>query len=161
MLQLRCLNTDIMKIESAIKQTRPFRNDYQKGLVNLLYTHGWLMKQLRDFFQPHDLTIKQFNVLRIIKGAGEAISTSVIRERMIDKMSDASRVVDRLYKKGLVEKKGCPRDRRLVDVMISDKGLQILEQIEKKSQQLDDILSKLDAKEVRQFNDLLDKMRME
>lgn len=150
-----------MKIEDAIKQTRPFRNEYQKGLVNLLYSHSWLMEQLRDFFQPFDLTIKQFNVLRILKGAGEVISTSTIRERMIDKMSDASRVVDRLHKKGLIEKRGCPRDKRLVDVMISEKGLQLLVQIEKKEKQRGDILSKLDKKEITQLNELLNKMRIE
>ncbi|MEM9823334.1 MAG: MarR family transcriptional regulator [Bacteroidota bacterium] len=149
-----------MKIETAIHQTRPFRNNYQKGIVNLLYSHSWLMEQLRDFFHPFDLTIKQFNVLRILKGAGEAISTSTIRERMIDKMSDASRVVNRLYKKGLVEKQDCPRDKRLVDVVISEKGLQLLVEIEEKNQHLDHILGQLDSEEIRQFNNLLDKIRL-
>ncbi len=148
-----------MKIEKAINQTKPFRNEYQKGIVNLLYTHSWLMEQLRDFFQPHGLTIKQFNVLRILKGAGQALTTSVIRERMIDKMSDASRVVDRLYKKELVEKCGCPTDKRLVDVTISEKGKKLLLAIEERNDYLDNIMGQLDIGEISHFNDLLDKIR--
>ncbi|MEM8909818.1 MAG: MarR family transcriptional regulator [Bacteroidota bacterium] len=148
-----------MEIKKAIHQIRPFRNDYQKAIVNLLYTHGWLMQQLRSFFTPYGLTIKQYNVLRILNGAKEAISTSIIRERMLDKMSDASRVVERLYKKGLVEKKGCPHDKRLVDVWISEQGVALLAQIDQKSESLDQILGYLNTGEVTQLNQLLDRLR--
>ncbi len=148
-----------MDITKAIHQIRPFRNEHQKAVVNLLYTHGWLMERLRTFFKPYDVTIKQYNILRILNGAGTAISTSVIRERMIDKMSDASRAVERLHKKGLVEKRGCPKDKRLVDVLISTKGTQLLQQIEENNDVLDNILGQLTIEEVEQLNQLLDKLR--
>ena len=85
-----------MKIEEAIHQKRPFRNGAQMAMVNLLYTNNWVTDQLRQHLKPFGVTMKQYNVLRILKGAGEPITTSVIRERLLDKMSDASRMVERL-----------------------------------------------------------------
>ncbi|MDX1686291.1 MAG: MarR family transcriptional regulator, partial [Saprospiraceae bacterium] len=96
-----------MKIEEAIKQTKPFRNLYQKAMVNLLYTSNWVEERLRELIKPYDITIQQYNVLRILRGSGKPLTTSVIRERLIDKMSDTSRMVDRLCKKGLVDRRQC------------------------------------------------------
>ncbi len=148
-----------MKIEKAIKQNRPFKTPYHKAAVNLIFTSNWLNDQHRSFFKHYDLTRKQFNVLRIVKGAGEPISTAAIRERLLDKMSDASRVVDRLEKKDLVSKQTCPSDKRLVDIALTKKGGALLEKIAKKDNQLGAVLKNLSEKEATQLSNLLDKMR--
>jgi len=148
-----------MKIEKAIHQTKPFKNNYQKAIVNLLFTNNWLMERHKAFFQSYDITGKQYNVLRILKGAGKPISTSVIRTRLLDRMSDASRVVDRLYKKGLVGKDTCTTDKRLVDVFLTEQGLELLQSIDKRSDELDQMLNQLTTKEAAQLSNLLDKIR--
>ncbi len=148
-----------MKIEKAIKQTRPFKSVYHRAAVNLVYTSNWLNEQHRVFFKKFELTRKQFNVLRIVKGADEPISTAAIRERLLDKMSDASRVVDRLEKKQLVSKYIRPSDKRLVDIVLTEKGNALLEKIAKKDNQLGDVLKNLSEKEATQLSNLLDKMR--
>ena len=148
-----------MKIEEAIKQRRPFINDYQRAAVNLIFTSNWLNEQHRAFFKAYNLTRKQFNVLRILKGAEKPISTAIIRERLIDKMSDASRVVDRLEKKQLVSKHTCPSDKRLVDIALTEEGELLLLEIAKKENQLGDVLKNLSEKEVIILSNLLDKLR--
>ena len=148
-----------MKIEEAIKQRRPFINDYQRAAVNLIFTSNWLNEQHRVFFKTYNLTRKQFNVLRILKGAEKPISTAIIRERLIDKMSDASRVVDRLEKKQLVSKHTCPSDKRLVDIALTEEGELLLLEIAKKENQLGDVLKNLSEKEVITLSNLLDKLR--
>jgi len=148
-----------MKIEDEIKQTKAFKSDYQKATVNMLFTQGWITERMRQFFQPYDITIKQFNILRILKGAGKPISTSIIRDRLIDKMSDATRIIDRMLTKGLVEKNGCKNDKRLVDITISKKGTELLKTIDKNSDKLDKILNGLTLNETKQLNNLLDKLR--
>lgn len=148
-----------MKIEEAIKQNRPFKSAYHRAAVNLVYSSNWLNDQHRDFFKGFDLTSKQFNVLRILKGAGKPISTAAIRERLLDKMSDASRVVDRMEKKKLVSKHTCPSDKRLVDIALTEKGDLFLQKIAKEEKKLGDILKKLSEEEAIQLSNLLDKMR--
>ena len=148
-----------MKIEQAIQQTKPFRNTYQKAMVNLLYTSNWIQERLRDITKPFDITIQQYNVLRILRGANEPLTTSVIREKLIDKMSDTSRMVDRLYKKGLVNRKQCCMDRRLVDISLTEEGHQVLKQIDSQSSDFDLCLSQLNDKEAEALSDLLDKIR--
>ena len=108
----------IVKIENEIKQIKPFGSNFEKAMVNLVYTNNWLATVQKEFFKKYDLTSKQYNILRILRGAEKAISTSDIRERMLDKMSDVSRIVDRLFKKGLVDKNICPNDQRKVDCLL-------------------------------------------
>jgi len=148
-----------MKIEEEIKQTKPFRSQQQKATVNLLYTQGWIVEKMRNVFNPFGITVKQYNILRILKGAGEPISTSVIRDRLIDKMSDTTRIIDRMLAKELVEKKNCKSDKRLVDITISRKGIKLLEKIDRSSKQMDDIFKKLTVAETMELNLLLDKLR--
>lgn len=147
-----------MSIEKDISQ-RKFKTEYQKAMINLIFTHNWMMERMKLFFEQADLTPQQFNILRILRGAGEPLSTLQIRQRMLDKMSDTSRIVDRLIKKGLVKKVVCKSDRRLVDVSITDKGLKLLERLDAMQPQLDGILQNLDEADARQFNTLLDKIR--
>ena len=147
-----------MSIEKDISQ-RKFNSEFQKAMVNLIYTHNWMMERMKLFFEKADLTPQQFNILRILRGAGQPLSTLQIRQRMLDKMSDTSRIVDRLIKKGLTKKVICKSDRRLVDVTISEKGLKLLEKLDETQSDLDSIIQSLDESEARQFNALLDKIR--
>ena len=110
-----------MGIEQDINQTS-FRNEFQKAAINFIFTSNWLNEKMRLFFDKEDITPQQFNILRILRGAGQPISTLQIRQRMLDKMSDTSRIVDRLLLKELVKKSTCSNDKRLVDVSITEKG---------------------------------------
>ena len=147
-----------MSLETDIQQTR-FRNEYQKTLINLVYTFNWVSEQNKKFFEREDITSQQFNILRILRGAGKPLSTLQIRQRMLDKMSDTSRIVDRLIIKGLVKKVVCKSDRRLVDVSISEQGLELLEKLDLSSDEMDSVLKKLSIEEAELLNTLLDKIR--
>ncbi len=151
-------NQFIMGIEKDINQTS-FRNEFQKATVNFIYTFNWMNEKMKLFFDKENITSQQFNILRILRGAGQPISTMQIRQRMLDKMSDTSRIVDRLLLKGLVKKDTCPNDKRLVDVSITDKGKKLLEKLDACSHQMDAVLSNLSETEARNFNKLLDKIR--
>jgi len=94
-----------------------------------------------------------------LRGAGEPLSTLQIRERMLDKMSDTSRIVDRLLKKELVKKVVCVSDKRLVDVTITQKGLDLLTELDKFNDELDNVLNSISEEEVCTLNQLLDKIR--
>lgn len=149
-----------MRLEEAIKQKTPFKNERQKALVNLIYTHNWLIGQQKAFFRSFDITLQQYNVLRILRGQHpNPISTSEIRDRMLDKMSDVSRIVDRLVKKELVLRRVCKSDKRLVDVMIAPGGLSLLAQIDEINAEQDLLTAPLTEAEAEQLNELLDKMR--
>jgi DNA-binding MarR family transcriptional regulator len=147
-----------MSIEDEIHQ-RKFRNDHQKAAINLIYTSNWLNERMKYLFDNYDVTSQQFNILRILRGAGEPLSTMQIRERMLDKMSDTSRIVDRLVKKELVKKVIRKADRRLVDVTITEKGINLLAELDSKDAEMDALLKNLDESDVKQMNRLLDKIR--
>jgi MarR family 2-MHQ and catechol resistance regulon transcriptional repressor len=148
-----------MGIDKDIHQNK-FRNERHKAMVNLLFTYGWAIERLKQFVSEENITHQQFNILRILRGSHPTpLSTLMIRERMIDKMSDTSRIVDRLLSKGLVKKVICKKDRRLVDVTITEKGLKLLEKLDKKQDEMDGVLSNLSEKEATNLSKLLDKIR--
>lgn len=147
-----------MSIEKEINQAR-FRNEYQKSVINLVFTYNWMSEQMKQVFDRYEITYQQFNILRILRGAGEPLSTLQIRQRMLDKMSDTSRIVDRLIKKELVKKTICKSDRRLVDVVISEKGKKLLEKLDGCNDDLDGIFENLSVADARKLNQLLDKIR--
>jgi MarR family 2-MHQ and catechol resistance regulon transcriptional repressor len=148
-----------MGIDQDINQAK-FRNEHQKAAINILYTYGWLMEKTKELFALEDITPQQFNILRILRGSfPQPLSTLQIRERMLDKMSDTSRIVDRLITKGLVKKGTCKTDRRLVDVTITDKGKKILERLDVRQDELDGIIGNLSKKEAVVLSELLDKIR--
>ncbi|TAH08329.1 MAG: MarR family transcriptional regulator [Sphingobacteriia bacterium] len=147
-----------MSIEKDIQQQK-FRNSYQKAAVNILFSANWLNEKIKAFLQEEDITPQQYNILRILKGSKKPLSTLQIRALMLDKMSDTSRIVDRLLIKGLVEKKISFTDKRLVDVNIAKKGIQLIERLDLQNENLDGILQQLNEEEVILLNDLLDKMR--
>ena len=147
-----------MTLEKDINQ-HVFRTEYQKSAINLIYTFNWINERLNKQFEPFDITQQQFNILRILRGAGKALSTLQIRQRMLDKMSDTSRIVDRLVKKGLVKKTICREDRRLVDVLLTDKGKKLLLEMDGLNDEMDAIFKFISEGEARQLNFLLDKIR--
>src|SRR5690349_10334725 len=148
-----------MGIDQDIHQDK-FRNEYQKAAINLIYTSGWLNERTKELFATEDITPQQFNILRILRGSHpQPLSTLQIRERMLDKMSDTSRIVDRLITKGLVKKTICPADKRLVDVTISDKGQKLLKKIDAESDHIMEVMGNLSEKEAEDLSRLLDKLR--
>ena len=147
-----------MGLEQDIQQSK-FRNDFQKGLVNLIYTHGYLTEKLKNIFSRSGITSQQYNILRILRGAGKPLSTLELRKRMLVKMSDTSRLVDRLILKGMVIKSTCPKDKRLVDISITPAGLALLMEMEKYNDEMDQLLQSLTNEEVITLNILLDKIR--
>ena len=147
-----------MSLEKDIQQPK-FRNEFQKTAINIIYTYNWISEKNKLFFDKADITSQQFNILRILRGAGKPMSTLQIRQRMLDKMSDTSRIVDRLVKKALVKKVVCKSDRRLVDVSISEKGLALLEKLDGYNDEMDAALGSITEEEAKTLNHLLDKLR--
>jgi DNA-binding MarR family transcriptional regulator len=148
-----------MGIEKDINQQH-FQSEGQKAMINLIYTYNWATERLKAFLAEEDITMQQFNILRILRGSDpKPLSTLTIRERMLDKMSDTSRIVDRLILKGWVEKKMSTIDKRLVDVFITKEGKKLLERIDKRSEEMNAATSALSESELIQLNLLLDKMR--
>lgn len=147
-----------MGIEKDI-QTQNFRNEFQKVGVNLIFTANWFTERFKQILDDYDITNQQFNILRILRGSKRPLSTLQIRDRMLDKMSDTSRIVDRLVKKELVEKTICEADKRLVDIRITDKGRALLLELDNRNEDSDLILKGLNQDEAHQLNHLLDKLR--
>ena len=147
-----------MALENEINQ-RKFRSEHQKARINIIYTSNWLSAHVSSYFEESDITPQQFNILRILRGEGKALSTMQIRQRMLDKMSDTSRIVDRLVKKGLVKKSPNAEDRRLVDVVITLRGKKLLEKIDPFEEEADKFMSSLSEEETKTLNNLLDKLR--
>ena len=147
-----------MSLEEDINQTT-FRNEFQKAAINFIYSYNWMNERMKLFFDKEDITPQQFNILRILRGAGKPISTLQIRQRMLDKMSDTSRIVDRLLRKELVKKDTCSNDKRLVDVSITDKGKKLLEKLDANNDEMDAIFNNFSENDARNFNGLLDKLR--
>ena len=147
-----------MKLEDEIKSE--FRDDYHKALVNLYYTNNVIGEQFFKILKEFGLAVPQYNVLRILRGeAPDAVSIGFIKDRMLERNSDVSRIVDRLYKKKLVERKENESDRRQKDVQITQKGSDLLGKMTGCEEQEDANLAKLSKKEVKLLNDLLDKIR--
>ena len=147
-----------MSIEKDINQ-KTFRNEYQKSVINLIYTYNWMNEKTKAILDRCEITSQQFNILRILRGAGEPLSTLQIRQRMLDKMSDTSRIVDRMVKKSLVRKVICKSDKRLVDITITEKGKKLLDELDKFQDEMDGILKNLSQEEAVTLNTLLDKIR--
>jgi len=148
-----------MSIDKDIRQHK-FRNEYQRASVNIAYTYCWLMEKVKAFLLPVDITMQQFNILRILRGSHpKPLSTLQIRDRMIDKMSDTSRIVDRLIAKGLVRKAVSGKDRRLVDVVITVKGRNLLKKLDLRQDELDGILKNISQEEAANLSKILDKIR--
>lgn len=148
-----------MKLEDEIKQKK-FKNEYHKLAVNLIYTHGWLLNHQSQFFKKFQITGAQYNILRILRGQHpNPASINLLKERMLDKMSDTSRLVERLRQKGLVEREICPNDRRKVEVVITEKGMELLKSMDNIEDHFEIIFKNLKTNEAQLLNEYLDKLR--
>ncbi|MEM7103014.1 MAG: MarR family transcriptional regulator [Bacteroidota bacterium] len=154
------LQHELMDIEKKSMPTE-FRSEWHKLRVNLLYSAAWLSKGTHDVLKPFGLTPKQFNVLGILNGHTDELPLTVleIRNLMLDKMSDASRLIDRMHNKGIIRKFPCTKDKRATRVVLTDEGQKLLKTITKDESRFDQLVNTLSSKEAQLLNSLLDKMR--
>ncbi len=147
------------KLEEEIKSVN-FRSVRHKATLNIIVTANWIHTQHLAIFKKYNLTGQQFNVLRILRGQYPNPSTVLnIRERMLDKMSDVSRIIERLRISGYIDRVLCPNDRRAVDISVTKKGLDLLKKLDKEEEAMELILGNLSSVEATQLNELLDKIR--
>lgn len=148
-----------MSIETDIKQKK-FRSPFQKLALNLMYTTKWLEYKQLESFKEHDITPQQYNVLRILRGQqGNPIKVSDITERMLDKSSNTSRLVDKLLAKNLAKRTSCESDRRAVDVVITEEGLDLLKVLDPFIEDWENRFNIISEAEAEQISALLDKLR--
>ncbi len=148
-----------MRLEEELQQKK-FSSEFLKAVLNIEFTGNWLDSESNKVLKPFGISSQQYNVLRILKGQkGNAISVNNIMSRMINKMSNASRLVEKLRKKELIERVTCESDRRQVDVRITEKGLDLLVEAGKGMQKFDNMKTKLTEKEAKLLNELLEKIR--
>lgn len=153
------MSNETMRLEDEIKQTKPFQDEFQKVEVNLIYTYHWLQARVEERLSGADITLQQYNILRILRGQYPNPATiMLLKERMLDRQCDASRLVERLVQKSLVSRTLCPNDRRKVDVFITQKGLDLLKMIDQRESFLKKHAT-LSESELKTLNALLDKLR--
>ncbi len=149
-----------MSLEQEIKQTKPFKSNYEKTLVNIMFTNNWIHFKQNKYLKKFDISIQQYNVLRILNGQkDQPITINEIIDRMLDKMSNASRLVDKLYAKGYVSRDQKVGNRRACDVKITSKGKNFLEEVTKSINGIEKEMNKLNDAEFEELNSLLDKLR--
>jgi len=150
-----------MRIEDAIKQ-KTFSSEDEKAIVNIIYSGNWLNSAHNKSLKPFGISIQQYNILRILRGQkGNPISVNALISRMLDKMSNASRLVEKLRTKGYVERKTCNSDRRQVDVFITQKGLDLLDATQSAIDEVNYAhTSHLTQSEIKTLSELLEKMRL-
>lgn len=151
----------ILKIEDVIKQ-REFRSEAHKAMVNLIYTSSQVLTKLSEVTESYGITRQQYNVLRILRGQYPgAASINEIKDRMLDRMSDCSRLADRLASKALIKKSNCPSDKRSVDITITSEGLELLDRMEPAISAIESLFSSFSQGEVNRFNEMLDRIRQD
>ena len=149
-----------MKIEEAIQSK--IDNPHLRAAVNVRYTSNWMSTIQNKFMSQFSLTMPQFNILRILRGAKEAITVNTVKQRMVEKSPNTTRLMDKLIDKGLIERERCSDDRRVVYVKISEEGLKLLSTIDKALQESGKeilVMENLTEEEACQLSDLLDKLR--
>ncbi len=148
-----------MRLEEEIKQKK-FKSEHHKVMINLIYTTNWLMSKHSPLMKQYGLTVQQYNILRILRGQyPNPCTVNLLKERMLDKMSDASRLVDRLLEKDLLERNICENDRRRVDITITQKGLDLLGKIDGDEDSFFNHMQAISSEEAKLLNDLLDRLR--
>lgn len=149
-----------MKLEEAIK-TDKFVNQRHKAMINIKYTATWLGQHVNDKLRPYNISIQQFNILRILRGAETSLSVNDVRERMVEKSPNLTRLLDKLIEKSYIERTRCEEDRRVVFVKINRQGLDLLEELKKKKivEDMPDFLNEITEEEAKIMNDCLDRIR--
>jgi DNA-binding MarR family transcriptional regulator len=149
-----------MNLEEEIKQEK-FRSEFQKTIINIYYTNCYIFSKFQDLLSEYKLTVQQYNILRILRGQfPETVSIGTIKERMLDKNSDITRIIDRLIIKQLAERKNSISDRRVTEIKITKKGLSLLKKMDLVDLKSDNILSHLNETDLKKLNELLDKIRI-
>ena len=148
-------------LQSEIRQTRPFRSKGHEATLAILRTADLIRRRLTGVIEPHGVTMQQYNVLRILRGAGDGpLPTLEIADRMIEQTPGITRLLDRLEAKGLVVRERCPHDRRLVHCRITPDGLELLERMDHAVHDADDdVVSMLSVEEMDQLTGMLDRVR--
>lgn len=134
-----------------------FSNNKVKAMLNIIYTANWISSQQNAFFKTYGISPQQFNILRILRGAGKPLKVQTIKDRMIERAPNATRLMDKLCDKKLISRIACPEDRRVVHIEITEFGIKLLDNISMEMK--DDYLDNLTEKEAGQLSDLLDKIR--
>jgi DNA-binding MarR family transcriptional regulator len=149
-------------IEELIK-TKPYKDPHQRAFVNIIYTGSWLVSRFNQMLKPYGITEPQYNVLRILKGQhGKAVNLFEIQERMVQRMSNVSRLIDKLLEKGYVSRTERKENRRMVDIAITNAGLKLIDDLEAPIEEtFRKINSNLDNEEARLLSEWLDKLREE
>lgn len=147
-----------MDLETSIKQSK-FKSQRQKAILNLIYTCGRINSVQTKFFKNYDLSPQQYNVLRILRGQyPNKASLGLVQERMLDQNSNASRLVDKLFQKNLVERNESKRDRRQIELLLTKQGLDLLAQIDLEIENMENEFNTLSEEEFLQLNKLIDKL---
>ena len=147
-----------MRIEEEIKGK--FRNEYHKVALNLFFTSNWLSQHQKKIFRKFNITVQQYNILRILRGQkGQPVTVGNIKSRMLERESDVSRIVDKMKQRGWVKRYSCEEDRRATHIFITEEGMQLLKDMDCHEADFDKMLSSLSEKEAEQLNTLLDKIR--
>ena len=150
----------MMSIEQAIKQKK-FSSAYHKLGVNLIYTSNWWVHKQLEALRDYDISLQQYNVLRILRGASpNPMRVNDISERMLDKTSNTSRLVDKLLAKNYLTRQTCGDDRRAVNVIISDEGLKLLAELDPVLKQLEECFHMISPEKAEEISNLLDSFRM-
>ncbi|WP_018480113.1 MarR family winged helix-turn-helix transcriptional regulator [Pontibacter roseus] len=149
-----------MRLEEELKMDK-FRSVFQKASLNLMFTGEWLMARIDSLLKPYDISSQQYNVLRILRGQqGKPINLFAIQERMLNRMSNATRLVEKLRQKGLVTRELCEQNRRKVEIAITDKGLQLLDKLDPMIEQLEETMFQdVTEKDAEKLSATLDTMR--
>ena len=134
-----------------------FANNRVKALLNILYTANWISGFQNEFFKPYGISPQQYNILRILKGANEPLNVQIIKDRIIERSPNATRLMDKLCAKQFIERLPCKHDRRVVKIAITEKGKELLASIPENLNK--DLTKNLDEEEAEQLSNLLDKMR--
>lgn len=148
-----------MKLEEKVKQAK-FNNEQQKAVLNIIFTGTWLNNMNQAMLKPFGISPEQYNVLRILRGQyPKPITLGLIQERMLDKMSNATRLVEKLKQKGLLDRKECAYNRRQVDIIITEKGLDLLAATQPSMDDMSQFKNAISPEEAKLLNRLLDKAR--
>jgi MarR family 2-MHQ and catechol resistance regulon transcriptional repressor len=146
-----------MEIGKEIKST--FKTSQQKAIVNIRFTSNWMAQRQNSYMAKFDISMAQFNILRILRGAKDFINVNTIKDRMVEKSPNTTRLMDKLIDKNLIERKRCEEDRRVVYVKISEQGLELLSKIDLDFMDVFDFNDRISSEEAETLSNLLDKLR--
>lgn len=150
--------TRMARIDEELKSR--FESEQHKALLNVMFTANWFRSRQVELFKPFGISPQQYNILRILRGAKERVNMHCVKERMIDRAPNATRLTDKLISKGLVERERCEEDRRVVYVRISTKGLEMLDQIDECNRHVEQAtIDRLAPTDAAELNRLLDAWR--